>query len=55
VRVQPLPFWVVDAPVSLMLNRATLTRADVQRLDAAIERLRKRGVFERIRSAYGGA
>ncbi len=55
VRIQPLPFWVVEAPVSLMLNKARLTAGDVQRLDAAIERLRKRGVFDRIRGAYGGS
>jgi len=41
--------------VSLMLNKARLTAGDVQRLDAAIERLRKRGVFDRIRGAYGGS
>lgn len=54
IKVQPLPFWLVDAPVHLMLNRATVPEADVQRLDAAIVRLRKRGEFERIRQTYGG-
>ncbi len=55
VKVLPLPFWVVDAPVSLMLHKALVSAGDVQRLDAAIERLRKRGELERIRGAYGGS
>ncbi len=55
IKVQPLPFWLVEAPVHLMLNRATVRAADVARIDAAIVRLRKRGVFERIRRSYGGA
>lgn len=54
IKVQPLPFWLVDAPVHLMLNRLTVPESDVQKLDAAIARLRKRGEFERIRQTYGG-
>ena len=54
VKVQPLPFWLVEAPVYLMFNRATVPETDVRRLDAAIVRLKKRGVFERIRRSYGG-
>lgn len=55
VKVQPLPFWLVEAPVHLMFSRATVREADVQRIDAAIVRLRKRGVFEQIRRCYGGS
>lgn len=54
VKVQPLPFWLVDADVHLMLGRAAVAEADVRRLDAAIERLQKRGALERIRRSYGG-
>ena len=54
VRVQPLPFWVLQAPVHLMFSRRTVTPADVARLDAAIGRLQKRGEFERIRRTYAG-
>ena len=54
VKVQPLPFWVVEAPVHLMFSRATVREADVLRIDAAIARLRKRGVLEQIRRSYGG-
>jgi polar amino acid transport system substrate-binding protein len=54
VKVQPLPFWLVDADVHLMLSRATVSEADVRRLDAAIERLQKRGTLEKIRRFYGG-
>ncbi|WP_426207994.1 substrate-binding periplasmic protein [Massilia sp. TWP1-3-3] len=54
VQVQPLPFWVVQAPVHLMFNRATVPQADVERIDAAIVRLQRRGVLERIRRSYGG-
>lgn len=54
VQVQPLPFWLVDAPVHLMLSRSTARENDVRRLDMAIERLRKRGALDRISRAYGG-
>ena len=54
IRVQPLPFWVEDAPVYLMFSRATVSAADVARIDAAIARLQKRGVFAQIRRSYGG-
>jgi len=54
VKVRPLPFWVVQAPVHLMLSRATVSAADLRQIDAAIERLRKGGQLEAIRRAYGG-
>lgn len=54
VQVRPLPFWLVQAPVHLMLSRATLTAADVALIDAAIVRLQQRGVLARIALAYGG-
>ena len=54
VKVQPLPFWLVESRVHLMFSRATVPQADVHRIDAAIERLQRRGVFERIRQNYGG-
>ncbi len=53
VKVAPLPFLLVSAPVYFMLNKKTLTRADVERLDLAIERLRQRGTLAAIRAAYG--
>ncbi|WP_073218890.1 ABC transporter substrate-binding protein [Massilia sp. CF038] len=54
VKVQPLPFWLLQSRVHLMFSRATVPEADVRRIDAAIERLQKRGVFDQIRSRYGG-
>ncbi len=54
VKVQPLPFWMVESQVHLMFSRATVPVADVRRIDAAIERLQRRGVFDRIRQSYGG-
>lgn len=54
VKVQPLPFWLLESRVHLMFSRATVPQADVRRIDAAIERLQKRGAFERIRQSYGG-
>ena len=54
VKVQPLPFWLVESQVHLMLSRATVQQADVERLDAAIVRLQRRGTFEQIRRSYGG-
>ncbi|MFL6659508.1 MAG: substrate-binding periplasmic protein [Massilia sp.] len=55
VKVRPLPFWVVDAPVHLMLSRATLSEADVREIDAAIARLERRGALAAIRQAYGAS
>lgn len=54
VKVQPLPFWLVQSQVHLMFSRATVKQADVRRIDAAIERLQRRGALERIRRSYGG-
>jgi polar amino acid transport system substrate-binding protein len=53
VTVRPLPFWLVEAPVHLMLSRATMSEADVAQLDAAIVRLRQRGVLDQIQRGYG--
>lgn len=55
LKLVPLPFWLVDAPVHLMFSKQTVTQDDVRRVDAAIERLRRKGVLERIRRSYGGA
>jgi polar amino acid transport system substrate-binding protein len=52
VKLKVLPFQVERAPVFLMFNKATTTQADVNTIDAAIERLEKRGELERIRRAY---
>jgi polar amino acid transport system substrate-binding protein len=54
VKVQPLPFWILQSQVHLMFSRATTDEADVRRIDAAIDRLQKRGAFEQIRRSYGG-
>lgn len=54
VKVQALPFWLLQSQVHLMLNRATATATDVRVLDGAIERLRKRGALDQIRRLYGG-
>jgi polar amino acid transport system substrate-binding protein len=54
VKVQPLPFWVLEAPVHLMFSRTKVREADVLRIDAAIVRLQRRGVLEQIRRSYGG-
>lgn len=52
VRVQQLPFTVLDAPVFMMFNRKSVPEADVRRINGAIERLEKKGVLEKIRRAY---
>lgn len=54
VKVQPLPFWVLQAPVHLMFSRVTVRQADVARIDAAIVRLQRRGALDQIRRSYGG-
>jgi polar amino acid transport system substrate-binding protein len=53
VEVKALPYVVSAAPVHLMLSRAGTTDADLERIDAAIVRLEKRGVLKAIRAAYG--
>ena len=53
MKLLALPFGLHDAPVHLMLNKQTVTEHDVRLIDAAIERLRRRGVIDRIRRAYG--
>ena len=54
IKVQPLPFWLVESQVHLMFSRATVKPADVRRIDRAIVRLQQRGTLERIRHEYGG-
>ena len=54
VKLRALPFWLVQAPVHLMLNRASMNAADVARIDAAIVRLQQRGVLAQIARSYGG-
>ncbi|HEY0063023.1 MAG TPA: transporter substrate-binding domain-containing protein [Telluria sp.] len=54
VKVQPLPFWLLQSKVHLMFSRATVQESDVRRINAAIGRLQKRGAFEQIRGHYGG-
>lgn len=55
LKLVALPFALVDAPVHMMFNRKTMSASDLRRVDAAIERLRRKGVLERIRRSYGGA
>jgi polar amino acid transport system substrate-binding protein len=54
VKVRPLPFWLVQAPVHLMFSKATVSEADLRRIDAAIVRLQQRGTIAQIRQAHGG-
>lgn len=48
-----LPFKASSAPVHMMLNKATVTDTDLQRIDAALERLEQRGVLHKLRARYG--
>ncbi len=52
IKVTPLPFLLLDAPVYMMFSKRTVSPDDVQLIDAAIERLAKKGVLEKIRRAY---
>lgn len=54
VKVQALRFWVVQAPVHLMFNKATISAEDVLRIDAAIIRLQQRGTIAQILLVHGG-
>ncbi len=51
--IAPLPFTVLRAPVHLMLNKNSTTQADLELLNAAIQRLEKQGVLAEIRNRYG--
>lgn len=48
-----LPSTLVNAPVRLMLSRASTSEAELTRIDAAIARLEQRGVLKAIRQRYG--
>jgi polar amino acid transport system substrate-binding protein len=48
-----LPLLLVNAPVRLMLSRASTSEADLARIDAAIARLEQRGTLKAIRNRYG--
>lgn len=48
-----LPFRASSAPVHMMLNKATITEADLRRINAALERLEARGALQRLRARYG--
>jgi polar amino acid transport system substrate-binding protein len=52
VRVRALPFTALDAPVFMMFNKNSVPVDDVRRIDAAIGRLEKRGILDKIRRAY---
>lgn len=53
VAIVALPFVVLRAPVHLMLNAASTSQADLDRINAAIARLEQRGVLQAIRAKYG--
>ncbi|QZA77622.1 transporter substrate-binding domain-containing protein [Deefgea tanakiae] len=48
-----LPKLVLNDNVRLMLNKKSTTEADLNALNAAMARLEKRGVLEKIRTQYG--
>ncbi|MGZ3182107.1 MAG: substrate-binding periplasmic protein [Telluria sp.] len=50
--IAPLDFIVLRDPVRLMLNRATISDAILQRLNAAIGRLEANGTLRTIRHRY---
>ena len=52
VRIVPIAYVVLRAPVHFMLNRISTSEADLQRVDAAIARLEARGVLKAIRHKY---
>ncbi len=52
VAIAPLALVVLRAPVHLMLNRATISEAELQRINAAIGRLEARGALKAIRHKY---
>jgi polar amino acid transport system substrate-binding protein len=53
VPMSALPKLVLNDNVRLMLNKKSTTEADLKKLNAAMARLEKRGVLEKIRNQYG--
>jgi polar amino acid transport system substrate-binding protein len=53
IPVRQLGFVVMRSPVHLMFSRATITEADVGRINAAIARLEKNGTLRAIGQRYG--
>ncbi|MFB9241615.1 transporter substrate-binding domain-containing protein [Massilia antarctica] len=51
--LRQLPFVVHQAPVHLMLSRASTTQDDLARVNAAIARLEKNGTLQALRERYG--
>lgn len=52
VNIAALPLVVQRAPVHLMLNRDSTSRADLDRINAAIARLEQNGTLAAIRARY---
>jgi polar amino acid transport system substrate-binding protein len=53
VALAALPFTVLRAPVHLMLNRASTSEAELDAINAAIQRLAQQGALTQIRARYG--
>jgi polar amino acid transport system substrate-binding protein len=53
ITISALPLVAMRAPVHLMLNKASTTQAELDRINAAITRLEHQGVLGAIRSRYG--
>ncbi|MDM5175835.1 transporter substrate-binding domain-containing protein [Massilia sp. DJPM01] len=51
--LRQLPFVLHQAPVRLMLSRASTTPDDLARVNAAIARLEKNGTLQALRERYG--
>ncbi|NHZ88956.1 transporter substrate-binding domain-containing protein [Massilia sp. CCM 8733] len=51
--LRQLPFVLQQAPVHLMLSRASTTVDDLARINAAIARLEKNGSLQALRARYG--
>jgi polar amino acid transport system substrate-binding protein len=51
--LRQLPFVLQQAPVHLMLSRASTTAQDLARINAAIARLEKNGSLQALRARYG--
>jgi polar amino acid transport system substrate-binding protein len=53
VPLTALPKLVINDNVRMMLNKKSTTEADLKILNAAMQRLEKRGALEKIRNQYG--
>jgi polar amino acid transport system substrate-binding protein len=53
VPIEELPFIVTKASVHMMFSKASVSTHDIAEIDAATQRLEKKGALRAIRNSFG--